>query len=565
MANKTTIPAPISWPASEYWDGNDGLWNTFTVQVGTPPQVFRVLPSTAGQETWLPDPEGCTVADPNEPGYCGYLRGALPISGANSSGFQNNQSSTWNLIGTYTLDAQEADLGYGGNGLYGFDTVVLGKGGDALNQTKQVAASIADLDYWLGVFGLGPKSINFTTFNEPIENYMSGLVASNSIPSLSWGYTAGASYRNKAPASLTLGGFDTNRFEASNLSISMNADNSRPLQVGVQKIIGENTLGGSAISLLPTATYHFVDSTLPHIWLPDDAIQAFVTNFGLTYDNTTDLFLINDTMRSKLLNLAPKVTFVLGENTTPNVGTTQNIVLPYAAFDLQASYPYYQNATNYFPIRRAANSSQYTIGRTLFQEAYVIADFERNNFTIAQTSFDNTGTQHLVAIEHPTNGSSNSTGTGSKNSPSGLGGGAIAGIVVGTIVALTAIALAIWFFVRRNKQKHSRIRTAETDHEDFPPEKKDPLHSHRGSELPSNENGVHQLGGNGVGELPSPPLGHEMEGDLGKWRAKPGMRELSANPLGHESGLLAEAPGSESPRYELSGDYTAMNAAPRPK
>ncbi|KAK5123026.1 hypothetical protein LTR85_003592 [Meristemomyces frigidus] len=577
MANSTTIAAPISWIPSSYWDGNDGLWNTFLVKVGTPPQEFRTLPSTAGQETWLPNPEGCTTADPSDPGYCGYLRGTLPFNGVNSSGFENNQSSTWDLIGLYTLDAQELELGYSGNGLYGFDTVSLidGNTSDALfNQTMQVVASVPDLDFWLGVFGLGPKSINFTTFNDPIQNFMSDLLNSSQIPSLSWGYTAGAYYRNKTPASLTLGGYDDYRVGATNLNFSMNVDNSRPLQVGVQKILAENTLGGSGVNLLPTAVYHFIDSTLPHIWLPDDAIQAFVDNFGLTYDNNTDLYLINDTMRNQWLQNRPTVTFQLGtSDVAGSGGETVNIELPYAAFDMQASYPYYENATNYFPIRKAVNDTQYTLGRTFLQEAYLTADFERSSFTVAQTSFDNLDLQHLVAIESPAQANSSSSSPASTSSTSSsLSGGTIAGIVIGAVAGITLVTLAVWYFLRRNKRKHQPLPTSDpVDGSEtvFATDKKDtPYSDHRGSELPS-ENALHEAPGLGSykqdpSELPggrANEVGVEMEGDMGRFRARPGMAEMPSPGLGHGyGGFAAEAPGSEGQRYELMGSEPVQDA-----
>ncbi|KAK5110652.1 hypothetical protein LTR62_005692 [Meristemomyces frigidus] len=555
MSNNTTLAAPIAWTPSAYWDGNDGLWNTFTIGVGTPPQNFRILPSTAGQETWLPNPQGCTTADPSNSGYCGYLRGSLPYNGVNSSGFANNDSSSWSLIGLYTLDAQEADLGYTGNGLYGFDTVALNGTSEAMDLSRQVVASVPDLDYWLGYFGLGPKPINFTTFNAPLPNYMSTLISSNRLPSLSWGYTAGAYYRDKASASLTLGGYDMNRFQPSNLTFLMNADNSRPLQVAVQKVIAENTLGGTGVNLWPTATYHFIDSTLPHIWLPNEACDAFVQNFGLTYDNTTDLFLINDTMRQRWLAAKPTVTFVLGNSTTAGTGfPTQNIVLPYAAFDLQASYPFYQQATNYFPIRRAANTSQHTIGRVFLQEAYLIADHERNNFTLAQTSFDNLDSQYLVAIQKPSiNGTSGTSPTQDKKSSS-LGGGAIGGIVVGAIVALALIVLGIWFVIRRNKKiKHEPVPTSDPERpDDFSADRKT-ITQVRGSELPS-ENALVEAPAGGSGrhasELPSPPPAFEAEGDMGKMRSRPGMYEMAGSQ--GDSGVF-EAQGSEGVRHELYG------------
>jgi hypothetical protein len=65
----------------------------------------------------------------------------------------------------------------------------------------------------------------------------------------------------------------------------------------------------------------------------------------------------------------PVLTFMLGN--TVDGGQTVSIDLPYNAFDLQADYPIYPNATNYFPLRRASNDTQYTLGRVFLQEAYV--------------------------------------------------------------------------------------------------------------------------------------------------------------------------------------------------
>lgn len=161
-----------------YWDGNGGNWNSFIVQVGTPPHDFRILPSTSGQKTWVLDSQGCTLHDPAD---CPYQRGALPYQGVQSTEFHRNESSSWQDIGLHTLDAQEAQLGYTGNDLYGFETVAFGNGSDALGLEKQVVASIADKSYFLGEFGIGPKPINFTTFADPISNFLASLVNQSKI------------------------------------------------------------------------------------------------------------------------------------------------------------------------------------------------------------------------------------------------------------------------------------------------------------------------------------------------------------------------------------------------
>jgi hypothetical protein len=94
---------------------------------------------------------------------------------------------------------------------------------------------------------------------------------------------------------------------------------------------------------------------------------------------------VNDTIHSSLQSLNPSVTFKLGN--TISGGPTIEIKLPYNAFDLQASWPIYPNATNYFPLRRAANDTQYIIGRTFLQEAFATLEFYLAfaNFLIAMS------------------------------------------------------------------------------------------------------------------------------------------------------------------------------------
>lgn len=148
------------------------------------------------------------------------------------------------------------------------------------------------------------------------------------------------------------------------LSFGFNEEDARDLSVLIQGIT--STKASTTVSLLPTPISAFIDSTVPHIWLPTDACVLFEQSFGLSYDSLTQLYLLNETQHNALLAQNPSVTFTLGNLIA---GASVNITLPYAAFDLTVSYPIVANATRYFPLRRAANSSQYTLGRTFLQEA----------------------------------------------------------------------------------------------------------------------------------------------------------------------------------------------------
>ena len=362
----------------------------------------------------------------------------------------------------------ESNLGYTGNGEFGFDTVALGwQGSGGPNLTHQIVGGIADTDFFLGIFGLTPRPTNFTTFNDPKPSYLHNLKNQSQIPSESWGYTAGAYYSKwlnrreltcttngmiggaSVYGSLTLGGYDESRFTPNNLSFSFSEDISKDLTVAVQSI--SMSQGGQSTSLLPKSINMFIDSTVPYIWLPLEACLQFEQAFGLTYDNTSNLYLINDTLHSTLVQRNASVIFTIANNIVG--GPTTDIVLPYASFDLEASWPLIQNKTKYFPLQRAANETQYVLGRTFLQEAYVITDYERGNFTVSQAKFDQS--KQLVVPIMPLG--SNSTTSGSKTSSS-LTGGAIAGIVVGAIAAIALVAFLVWFFIfRRRRNVHEPI------------------------------------------------------------------------------------------------------------
>ena len=208
-------PAPISWPPSQWWyvlailgfflhihchfinkdantrerDGDDGSWSSFALRVGSSEQVVRVLPSTAGQETWVVSPQGCppgrNATSTSSP--CSQSRGGL---------FDSTQSSSWQILGNYTLEL-ELNLGDNYAALYGLDTVALGFdnsiGGPTIH--SQVISALATDTYYLGVFGLGHQGTNISNFTDPRPSFLTAMYNMSLIPSLSWAYTAGAQYR----------------------------------------------------------------------------------------------------------------------------------------------------------------------------------------------------------------------------------------------------------------------------------------------------------------------------------------------------------------------------------
>ena len=130
-------------------------------------------------------PQGCYGT--SIPSSCNESRGGL---------FDATQSASWQSLGNYSLGLEQ-NLGYFDTATYGLDTVALGfdnsMGGPTLD--SQVVSALANDDYYVGVFGLGPQGTNISNFTDPHPSFLMAMHNESLIPSLSWAYTAGAQYR----------------------------------------------------------------------------------------------------------------------------------------------------------------------------------------------------------------------------------------------------------------------------------------------------------------------------------------------------------------------------------
>ncbi len=245
---------------------------------------------------------------------------------------------------------------------------------------------------------------------------------------------------------------------SNNLTFPIDLDEIRPTSLKLQQIVAKHTNNGSVV-ILQEETYINIDFTMPYIWLPREACDRIASLFKLEYDNSTELYLIDDNSHTDLVARNPTFTFTFGDS--PSLADTISIDLPYAAFDLQASWPIYNNTRNYFPIRQAANESQYTLGRAFMQEAYVIVDYERGNFSLYQAAFPAPNAQKIIPILSKDAKPSDST--------DGLNRASIAGIITGSIAfAALLFMVAILFYCRRRRRyavQHPHIVHWSSSHE----------------------------------------------------------------------------------------------------
>ncbi|KAB8291622.1 hypothetical protein EYC80_006422 [Monilinia laxa] len=466
------IPSPLVIPASQYFDGDDGVWSSLALRIGNPVQDVRVLVSTNSPQTLVVLPLGCTSeAISPVPSGCANARGGL---------FNSSLSNTWDDRGVFEINGDgvgfQADLGYSQAANFGLDSIGLGyvSGTNGPTLDNQTIGAIATASpFYTGVFGLGTQPVNFTTIgNSSARSYFSSLWSEKLIPSLAWSYTAGAKYRLKAGqyAQLIFGGYDTSRFIPNSASFTLYPDVNRDIVVAVQAITYSGT---QQVSLLADPIYAFIESTDSNIWLPETACEEFEKAFGLLLDNTTGLYLINSTQYSLLAKTNPQVTFTLANSLVG--GDTASIILPFNAFALPATYPFVPNDTYYFPLRKSANESQNTLGRAFLQEAYLTVDYERGNFTVSQCTWIDGATSEISSIISPTltSNSSNipqgSPSAYSSNPTTNLSIGVICVIVVMMVVAIAAGVFGGLYLYRRHKRPKSTAEIAlRGNEENFP-------------------------------------------------------------------------------------------------
>ena len=160
-------------PVTNKFEGNDGSWSTFMINVGVPTgQNFRVLVSTASSITWVPSTAGCTTSDPPD---CPQLRGVENFAGAKSQGYDPQESQGSNdlssSIGLYELQLGTSTFQsvYGAN-YSGINATVYSdvEGlGPYSSTTPEIAdeaiAAIASKSVFMGSFGLNIVPNNFGT------------------------------------------------------------------------------------------------------------------------------------------------------------------------------------------------------------------------------------------------------------------------------------------------------------------------------------------------------------------------------------------------------------------
>ena len=202
-ADATTIPFPQIVPTSGKFDGNDGKWSTFLINVnsdkeGQNGQDFRVLPSTTSGLTLLPMKNSwCTTTE------CAERRGIIQYGGNQVMGVQDSTNwddflqleiplPYWYSGSTDFLNASDPPRGQ-----WGTTNVGLGQSSaQSLVNPGLFAAKYQSDAFFMGSFGLSVGEVGTQGATKP--TFLSQFKDLQTIPSASYGYTAGAWYRESS-------------------------------------------------------------------------------------------------------------------------------------------------------------------------------------------------------------------------------------------------------------------------------------------------------------------------------------------------------------------------------
>jgi hypothetical protein len=193
-------PRPLVAKYTGDYDGNDGKWSTFWINVGSDGksdgQNFKVLVSTSSPITLLPMEAGWCGED------CAKARGVDQFGTTQPLGL--NTENNWDWFGIYDIPMPywytNNFLGSRNDtptALWGVQNVALDRSSSqAYGIANRYVAGYTTRDPYIGSFGLAvgaasPGGASKTTFfTELVAAKQPRLIASSS-----YGYTAGASYR----------------------------------------------------------------------------------------------------------------------------------------------------------------------------------------------------------------------------------------------------------------------------------------------------------------------------------------------------------------------------------
>ncbi|KAK0714681.1 aspartic peptidase domain-containing protein [Lasiosphaeris hirsuta] len=484
------IPGPESTAAAALWVqpattwyGIDGTWSNFAFVVGSPPQIVYLSVATVLSEIWVVETGGCSAVQ-----LCTNARGGV---------YDIPSSETWRSLGGYQLGP--ANTGIESNGDYGLETIAF------VNQVTHMTtavdgaliAGINDTNYYQGFFGVGVTQGKFgTNLTNPFISQLAETYGS--IPSHSYGYTAGAYYRNTGTtngtvASLTLGGYDKLRFVPHDTMFSLDPRTRLPKVLlrgisakvkSIDKAPTNWTSTAQTLLSISDAVTAIIDTSTPYLWMPTAVCDRFAAALNLTWRDDLGVYIFSDGAQYLNYQTDTSLSFtfsVSSYDNTDNFGQpldvpgVVNITIPSTAFAQLLRYPFKniiqwgESSIPYFPLKRSTkeiNNNQYIIGRMFMQEAYLITRYDSGQFSLHQALFPENASKNYSLEDIARSHDSPYAPYVETPASHGLSTGQTVGIVLSAFAIGSVIGVILWCLCRRRKKTKNSAETVEKNKED---------------------------------------------------------------------------------------------------
>lgn len=375
-----------------------------------------------------------------------------------------------------------------------------------------MTAAFNTTEYYTGFFGLGITQGRFgdTVHDSPLTQAVKQF---GRVPSYSYGYTAGAHYSKSLTVvsrqrdfhltwsiegssgmscSLTLGGYDESRFVDHETRFVLGQGGNMPqVLVRAISVSAPDEQGAPSgwdtqtrrLSHMSNSFEALIDSSTPFLWLPDEVCDEFAEAFSLTYNETLDLYTLDNSLYEEL-KADSSYSFTFSFSSFDNqddfgdplrVPGVVNITVSAAAFAQVLRYPFKDETISYgdpsmpyFALRRNGNgTSPFIIGRAFLQEAYLITRYDSGVFSVHEARFpeDPLTDLNIKQIDQPDNSPLPPPFMGDEDDGSqanGLSTAQVIGIAVG-IVCLCGVLLAAWCCCRRRKKAKAVVEEDRKD------------------------------------------------------------------------------------------------------
>jgi hypothetical protein len=208
---------------------------------------------------------------------------------------------------------------------------------------------------------------------------------------------------------------------------------------------------------LPSDFVTRIDSSRPYLYLPANACTVLSKKLKLVNDPVTDHLFVSPDMHSDFLEQNPAIEFQFAS--LKNDSQTMKITLSYSSLALRLGFPHISppGTTHlYFPMRCTDDTHKYVLGRAFLQSVYLIANYERQKFSMSQVDWNKLSAETAQSIAILPD---KSITPGYILAPIGekakLPTAALVGIVSGSAI-LIGLAIAL-FWCRKRRVKRAKV------------------------------------------------------------------------------------------------------------